>query len=200
VPLLPSAIVATDGVDATARGLSRVRPLLGCPIRWFTRLLGDQGGLVGSHPGVDFHVGEGKDQRRVGEADVLLLFADGRMVPVEVKRTAAGFDDRALELMDRLATALEAPYDVMAVTQPARECPDLAASLRQPAGRLRLLISDDQTLDRTPFWAVSSNPFAWAPRTEEDDRARDAIVKSELEARDPDQHWDLVRDTLLGEP
>ncbi|HEY1704086.1 MAG TPA: hypothetical protein VGG75_30685 [Trebonia sp.] len=168
-------------------------------LHWFTRLLRGQG-LVGSHPGVDFNADEGKDQRRVGEADVLLLFADGRMVPVEVKRTAAGFDDRALELMDRLAATLEAPFDVMAVTKPARECPDLAASFRQPAGRPRLLISDDQILDRTPFWAVSSNPFAWAPHTEDDDRARDALVKSELEARDPDQHWDLVRDTLLGEP
>jgi hypothetical protein len=168
-------------------------------LHWFTHLFGDQGGLTGSHPGVDFSTGEGKDQTRVGEADVLLLFADSRLVPVEVKRTAAGVDARALELMDRLAAALEAPYDVVAVSQPARDCPDLPASIHQPTGRPRLLISDDQILDRRPIWSVGSNPFAWVPRTEADDLKRDTTFTAELEAFDPDQPWDLVRDTLLGE-
>ena len=63
------------------------------------------------------------------------MFTDGRLVPVEVKRTAVGVDARALELMDRLAAALDAPYDVVAVSQPARDCPDLPASIGQQAGR-----------------------------------------------------------------
>jgi hypothetical protein len=169
-------------------------------LHWLTELFGERGGLIGSHPGVDLSTGEGKDQARIGEADVLLLFADGRLVPVEVKRTAAGVDARALGLMDRLAAALEAPYDVVAVSQPARDCPDLPASIYQPAGRPRLLISDDQILDRRPFWSVGSDPFAWVPRTEADDLKRATTFTAELEAFDPDQPWDLVRDTLLGEP
>lgn len=102
-------------------------------LHWFTRLFGEAGGLVGSHPGVDFYPGDSKD--KVGEADVLLMFTDGRLVPVEVKRTAVGVDARALELMDRLAAALHAPYDVVAVSQPARDCPGLPASIGQQAGR-----------------------------------------------------------------
>jgi len=159
-----------------------------------------QAGLIGSHPGVEFTVGDGKDRATVGEADVLLLFADGRLVPVEVKRTAAGVDARTLELIDRLAAALEAPYDVVAVSQPARECPNLSASIQQPTGRPRLVITDDQILNRRPFWAVGSDPFAWDPHSEAHDLERDSSFAAELEAFDPDQPWDLVRDTLLGEP
>jgi hypothetical protein len=166
-------------------------------LHWLTRLFGDARGLIGSHPGVDFYAGDGKGT--IGEADVLLMFTDGRLVPVEVKRTAVGVDARALELMDRLAAALHAPYDVVAVSQPARDCPGLPASIGQPSGRPRLLISEDQILNRRPFWAAGSDPFAWAPRTEQDDRERDTGFTAELEASGPDQPWDLVRDTLLGE-
>ena len=169
-------------------------------LHWFTQLFGDRGGLIGSHPGVDFSIGEGKDRTGIGEADVLLLFKDGRLVPVEVKRTAVGVDAKALALLDRLTTAIEAPYDVIAVSQPARDCPDLPASVHQSAARPRLLISDDQVLDRRPLWSVGSNPFAWTPRTEADDLERDTTFKNELETFDPDQPWDVVRDTLLGEP
>jgi hypothetical protein len=164
---------------------------------WFVKLFGEAGGLIGTHPGVDFTIGEGKDRATVGEADVLLLFADGRLVPVEVKRTAAGVDARSLELLDRLAAALEAPYDFVVVSQPARDCPDLPASIPQQADRPRLVISNDQILNRRPFWSISSNPFAWDPRSEADDLERDTGFLADLEAFEPDQPWDLVRDTLL---
>jgi hypothetical protein len=59
---------------------------------------------------------------------VLLTFTDGSLVPVEVKRTAVGADARALQLMDQLAVALSAPYDVVAVSQPARDCPTVRSS------------------------------------------------------------------------
>jgi hypothetical protein len=167
---------------------------------WFTKLFGERSGLIGTHPGVEFSTGDGKDRTTIGEADVLLLFADGGLVPVEVKRTAAGVDGRSLELMDRLATALDASYDVVVVSQPARDCPDLGNSIPQPANRPRLVISDDQILDRRPFWSIDSNPFAWDPRSEADDLDRDTVFVADLEAFEPDQRWDLVRDTLLGEP
>ena len=120
-------------------------------------------------------------------------------MPVEVKRTAAGVDRRTLELMDRLAAALKAPFDVVAVSQPARDCPDLPESVPQPADRLRLVISDDQVLNRMPLWSVGSNPFAWDPRSEADDGERDSDFVKGLEAFEPDQQWDLVRETLLEE-
>jgi hypothetical protein len=156
--------------------------------------------LVGSHPGVDFYLGEGRHRTTVGEADVLLLFADGRLVPVEVKRTAAGVDAGALALMDRLATPLEAPFDVVAVSQPARDCPDLPDRVPQPTDRPRLIISDDQVLDRMPLWSLGSDPFRWDPRSAADDNERDLKFIKDLESFEPDQRWDPVSDTLLGEP
>jgi hypothetical protein len=168
-------------------------------LHWFTKLFGPRSGLVGAHPGVNFGSRAGKNRTTVGEADILLLFADGRLVPVEVKRTAAGVDCRTLELMDRLATALKAPFDVVAVSQPARDCPDLPDSIPQPAGRPRLVVSDDQVLNQRPLWSVGSNPFAWDPRSEADDDERDSGFIRDLEAFEPDQQWDPVRDTLLDE-
>jgi hypothetical protein len=165
-------------------------------LHWFTLLLGHRG-LIGAHPGAEFITGEGAGQTTVGEADVLLLFADGSLVPVEVKRTAAGVDAATLDKLDRLASALNAPYDVVAVSQPARDCPDLPASIRQPAGRPRLLISDDQVLDRMVLWAAGADPFAWSPRTGASDAERAAAFTVGLKESDPDQPWDQVRYSLL---
>ena len=164
-------------------------------LHWFTRLFARS--LIGSHPGVDFYPGDSKNT--IGEADVLLMFTDGSLVPVEVKRTAAGADAQALQLLDQLAVALRAPYDVVAVSQPARDCPTMPASISQPTGRPRLLISEDQILDRAPFPAADTDPFAWNPRAEQEDHARDAAFAAGLDTADPEQPWDLVRHTLLGE-
>jgi hypothetical protein len=169
-------------------------------LHWFTKLLDLRGGLVGAHPGVNFDSGEGENRRRIGEADVLLLFVDGRLVPIEVKRTAAGVDESALEKMDRLAVALQAPFDVVAMSQPARDYPALPDAVRQPVDHLRLVISDDQVLDRLPLWSAGSNPFRWDPRGEADDGERDQVFIRDLEAIEPDEPWDLIRDTLLNEP
>ena len=87
----------------------------------------------------------------------------------------------------------------MAVSQPARDCPDLPDSIPQPAGRPRLVVSDDQVLNQRPLWSVGSNPFAWDPRSEADDDERDSGFIRDLEAFEPDQQWDPVRDTLLDE-
>lgn len=41
--------------------------------------------------------------------------------------------------------------------------------------------------------------FPWVPRAAQEDRERDAGCTAELEASDPDQPWDLVSDTLIGD-
>ena len=70
-------------------------------LHWFTQLLGGPAGLIGSYPGVEFITGEGAGHTTVGEADVLMLFTDGSLVPVEVKLTAAGVDASTLDKMAR---------------------------------------------------------------------------------------------------
>jgi hypothetical protein len=169
-------------------------------LHWFKRLFGDRSPLIGAYPGVDIDRRLGKRTTRIGEADVLLLFGDGSLVPVEVKRTAAGFGTKAIKKMDRIADALNAPYDVVAVSQPARECLGLPATIEQGESRPRRLITEDQLLDRAPRWPLGTDPFGWNPRSEKDDLDRSKAFKAQLEDFDPDQPWDLVRDTLLADP
>lgn len=111
-------------------------------LRWLSTLFEfRRGGLVGAHPGVNFLTADGTT---VGEADVLLLFADGNMVPVEVKRRHAGMDANAIELLDKLSSALGSPYDIIAVTQPARKCKDLDGLAVSLPNKPRLILTDDQ--------------------------------------------------------
>lgn len=161
-------------------------------LRWVWELFDRS--FVGAHPGVTFAAADGKP---IGEADVLLLFADGSLVPIEVKRTGSGVDQRSQTLMDTLADALEARWDVLAVTQAARDLPDLLAFERQLPGRPRLLLTDDQIHEPRPIWAMGSNPFEWAPRTLEQDAERELAFRRLLAENDPDIPWDSVAASLL---
>jgi hypothetical protein len=164
-------------------------------LHWFDQLF-DRAGLVGAHPGVTFTdpVDKGKT---IGEADVLLLFSDGSLVPVEVKRRLAGAEDRTVQLMDTLAEALDAPWDALAVTEPARDIPSLAAMERRLPDRPRLLLTDDQLHAHYVFWALGQNPFKWDPHTTELDHDRERAFTEWLSANDPDVPWDSVADPLL---
>jgi hypothetical protein len=164
-------------------------------LRWFVELFGKRT-LVGAHPGVEF---VDPDTRRVvGEADVLLLFADGTLVPVEVKRRSAGVDDKAQQSMDTVADLLGAPWDVLVVTEPARDCEAIRVAERRYPDRPRLLLTTDQLFDDHVFWALGGDPFGWNPRTRDEDTARDAAFAERLKDRDPDQPWDYVSEGLLN--
>ena len=134
-------------------------------LHWFRRLFGEGGGLIGGHPGVEFRSGDGKDRVTVGEADVLLMFVDGSAVPIEVKRTASGVDARTLQLMDRLASALDAPYDGVIVTQPARQCPTCPRPPVKAAGRGSCSPTTRfSTAILSGPWARTRSPGLRAPR------------------------------------
>ncbi|MFG1889261.1 hypothetical protein ACGFIR_15505 [Micromonospora sp. NPDC049051] len=163
-------------------------------LRWLTELL-DGHGLVGAHPGVRFI--DPETNLDIGEADVLLLFSDGSLVPVEVKRRIGGTSGRAVELLDTLADAIQAPYDLVAVTEPARECESLTQLAKSLPDRPRLLLTDDQLFDDFVVWSLGSNPFAWRPRTKEEDSKREAKFVRRLLATDPDAPRDFATQALL---
>jgi hypothetical protein len=165
-------------------------------LRWIVDLFSRRG-LVGAHPGVTFR--DPAAGRDVGEADVLLLFADGSLVPVEVKRRAAGADSRAFALMDILADAVDAPYDLLAVTEPARLCPSLAPDELHPPARPRLLLTLDQLLDPWPRWTLAADPFAWAPLDASQEQDRKDRFRRALHEHDPDDPVDFVEVDLLAE-
>lgn len=167
-------------------------------LHWLVAVFGKRG-LVGAHPGVDFEQVVNGVEKRVGEADVLLLFADGTLVPVEVKRTGAGFDPQTVGMLDKLSDALNAPFDVAAMSQPARDCPDLPDRVPEPPHRRRFHLTDDQTYDPDPMWGLGANPFEWQPRTPEQDEERAKKFVDYLIQRDPDERWDQVQYTLLAD-
>lgn len=164
-------------------------------LRWFHELF-ERGGLVGAHPGVEFV--DPNTQEVTSEADVILLFADGTLVPVEVKRRAAGFDEKALAGLDRAATALGSPWAAIAITQPARECESVRQFERRLPSQPRLLVTTDQMFQDHVIWSMGGDPFSWKPQEPEDDKSRDEKFASFLRQHDPDEKWDEVSETLLN--
>ena len=165
-------------------------------LHWAVRLFGQPGVLVGAHPGVTFadHA-SGKD---IGEADVLLLFHDGHMVPIEVKRRTAGVDERAVALMEILTEALRPPWDAMAVGQAASDCASVADIRRHIPLRPRYLLTHRQLLDPAPFWSIGNDPFQWDPNDAEDTSERQEKFVNSVRAGDIDMPHDFVHDALVG--
>jgi hypothetical protein len=77
-------------------------------LRWFYDLFsGDRKVLYGAYPGVTIRrAGSTKD---IGEADVLLVFSNGWLVPGEVKLRSSGWSAEDVWKLDILTEALDAP-------------------------------------------------------------------------------------------
>ncbi|MBY4383744.1 hypothetical protein HQO24_24470 [Rhodococcus fascians] len=123
-------------------------------LRWLTTMFADHG-LVGAHPGVEFV----ENGNVVAEADVLLLFTDGRMVPVEVKRRATAFNEAAAAQLEAISTKLSASFDVMCVMEPLERCSEVIGLKRQLPERPRFLLTMDELSTQHIFWSAGGNPF-----------------------------------------
>lgn len=163
-------------------------------LRWLVELL-DNHGLVGAHPGVEFV--DPDTGTVVGEGDVVLLFADGSLIPIEVKRRGAGVDDKTQLAMDTVAAALSAPWDVLVVTEPARDCEPIRTAERRLPNHPRLILTTDQLFNDFVLWALGGDPFEWNPLTAEQDISRDAALADWLRRNNPDRTWNRVSETLL---
>jgi hypothetical protein len=168
-------------------------------LRWFALLFDDSRGLVGAHPGVTFRRAEDASHSTIGEADVLLLFRDGLLVPIEVKLRADGVTDAAAATLDSLSDALAAPFDAFAVSAPARDCSGIERFARIDAPRNRVILTNDQMLDVQVFWALGANPFAFEPRPQGEDDERDRKFTTRLSDDGPDERFDPVRWSLLDD-
>jgi hypothetical protein len=138
-------------------------------LRWLVELF-DRYGLVGAHPGVEFI----RDGKVVAEADVVLLFSDGSMVPVEVKRRARAMGDDAIKQLEAVSTALGSPFDVMCIVEPDDVCDEAKKYKRAVPERPRFLLTLDQLAWRHVIWSMGANPFekeAGAPKDAKDRRS-----------------------------
>lgn len=123
-------------------------------LRWLVDLFHDRG-LVGAHPGVEFIL----EGRVAAEADVVLLFADGSLVPVEAKRRGSAFNRSAADQLDATSEHLGSPFDVMCVLDSVASN-DLPSSLeRRLPDRPRFLLTADHLSSRHVMWAMGADPF-----------------------------------------
>lgn len=151
--------------------------------------------LVGGYPGIDFKTSTGKI---IGEADVLLVFTDGTMIPGECKRGTAGINEAELGKLERLADALRSPWTFTATIAPARDCAPIWKSTAEALDQKRpcLVLTGDHLFDLHPVPLLGVDAFAWRGDTGSQQAERDEEWKTRLserlrylsEERDPDQH------------
>lgn len=168
-------------------------------LRWWCELFADpfnKGSyLYGAYPGVDL---KNPDGATVGEADVLLVLADGAIVPGECKRTSAGLNEVELGKLDGLADALGSPWTFVATLSPSRDCDAIWKQAAEADGgtRPRLVLTADQLYEVSVVPALGEDAFGWRERTPNDDARRDEAWKAQLgdrleylsEERDPDAY------------
>jgi hypothetical protein len=165
-------------------------------LRWWCELFADpfnKGSyLYGAHPGVEFKTPNGEI---VGEADVLLVLADGALVPGECKRTSAGLNDVELGKLDGLADALGSPWTFVATLSTSRDCHATWRLAAEADAGTRPRLSDGRPALRSLVVPVlGEDAFAWREQTPNDDAKRDEAWKERpgdrleylSEERDPD--------------
>ncbi len=111
---------------------------------WWRALFRDS--FYGIHLGAEFLDGD----RVLGEADVVLLLADGRVAIGECKRRAVGLTQGDIDRMEDLADRLNAAWTFYATPQWASECTPIWQELRRDLpDRRRFALTGEQLLRRS---------------------------------------------------
>lgn len=110
---------------------------------------GKPANLFGAYPGVDIFDGD----TLLGEADVLLVMGDGRLVPVECKQRGVGLNEEEISKLETLSSRLNSPWSVLATADWAEDCPEIwQRSIRRlPEDKMRIVLTAEQLLDQFPF-------------------------------------------------
>jgi hypothetical protein len=153
----------------------------------------DPNRLVGAHPGVDFKPAGGASK----EADVVLLFSDGDVLAVEVKKHSTALRDHDIADLEQIAAWFDSPNILFAAGDDdehlTEEFQAIARHDRQPTRRL--LTADD--------W-LAPNPGRFLQRFPGPDVCQ--LTGSTSERRKKAQDFDdefakqLIAETPLDEP
>lgn len=144
-------------------------------------------GLIGLHPGLEIRK-NATSQTVEGELDVLLLMKSGEFVPIEVKRTTAGFSPDELMKLDRACDTLMAPWSAVATSQYARDIVDAdqfstLVSRHNDGSYKRIALTYDHILNPRPIWSLDDDPVAWSPMSTDEIRDREeTFVKGLMDA------------------
>jgi hypothetical protein len=119
-------------------------------MRWWCDGGMQRSSVYGAYPGVDFT--DPDSGARVGEADVLLVLADGSLVVGECKRNGVGLTIGECEKLDYVVKRLNARFSFLATTSWARDCPPIWSQCFDPAPSdpPRYVLSGEQLLEIFP--------------------------------------------------
>jgi hypothetical protein len=136
-------------------------------VLYFRGIGGERSRLHGAYPGVVFN---GKEGKSAGDADVILVFDDGSMVPGECKLRGGGLREEKLTQLDALAEALDAPWTFVATPSWASDCPPIwKENVVQLPNRPRFMLTGEHLL--APFVSrsapVNHHPLPWSEFDEE---------------------------------
>lgn len=153
---------------------------------------GSQGRLIGLHPGSSVRQpGAAND---IGEADILLMTRRGEFIPIEVKRTAIGLNDREIEKLATLAGALQAPWSGVVACQYAEHAGEALGGLgarRADGTHDRMVLTYDHLLDPRAIWTLGHDPFAPARLTVDEikEREKEFVASLTARAQESDVDW-----------
>lgn len=139
----------------------------------------------------------------LGEADNLLLFRNADFVPVEVKRSFSGVVEGEVNKLSELASALRAPWSAVAVCEYGRGAPDAFIGLEcrsEGADPFRLILTYDTLLEQHPIWALGTDPFAWAPLSDEAIRKRETAFVQRLARGVEEEDASWLEHSMLRRP
>lgn len=115
-------------------------------MRWIVSTLGSRRDyLVGAHPGVEFR----KDGQLLGEADIVVLLADGTMIPTEVKRHGKALVAEEVTKLRAIARALGSPAVLLGAGDRRSDCPPQTLALDTDDGTCRI-ITQEYWLEPSP--------------------------------------------------
>lgn len=158
------------------------------------RVIVDNGAvpLVGLHPGVDFI----NRQDEQTEADVVVLFADGDVIPVEIKARSMGLRQHDLLLLDKLSTWLGAGSMILATGDADDQLhPEFVSAARTDPIPLRRLLTAEDWLD--PYPLISFGSRGPGPDVCQDGRVVGPRPKSADDLDDEFPAW-VERSSPLG--
>jgi hypothetical protein len=145
------ALLAVSEHDALAHLLA---------LRWFWRLyagpFSNRSELYGAYPGVEIVREETGETR---EVDLLLLLADGSLIPGELKRRGAGLQPADLEKLDDVVGWLDAPWSFVGTLDFSADCPPIWNEARRNGPRARYVLTGESIFAPSVVWPALTNPF-----------------------------------------
>ncbi|ROQ64113.1 hypothetical protein EDF36_1067 [Rathayibacter sp. PhB152] len=153
--------------------------------------------ITGSHPGIDVKLTG--TENILGESDLTILFENGDLIPMEIKRSYSGMTDPEVEKLSAIADEFRSPWMALIVADHGRNAPPefVDRGIRGGPSRHCVVLSYDQILDPQPFVSLGGDPFRWIPLSQEELDTREKTFVRHLVESPPLSDWSWLESDLM---